>query len=128
MQYWTGRRDGGKGEVLKCRIGWTVPLSSETADALLKIRREAIAQREEMLSYQKQCGKSGDREGARFFKEEAADWMKYYRAACLLIPYHTSDHPGDCKYMREWDWPPDLFDHLDRVMSLASIAGKCIDA
>lgn len=123
MQYLAQPRDSSvKKRITKCRINYTLPLGPETIEALNALRKNANQHREEMLTYQKACGKRGDRDGAKFFKGEASEAMKTYRAACLLIPHFSSEYSGDCKLMDAWDWPPDLFDHIDRVMANAELA------
>jgi hypothetical protein len=122
MQYQTLSRDG-RSKVRKCRINYTLPTGEDTISALMEIRKGAISHRDEMLRYQQDCGGRRDSDGAKFFKSEAADAMKTYRAACLLIPWFAAEYPRDCKFQVEWDWPPDLFDHIDRVMNMAEFHG-----
>lgn len=77
-------------------------------------RLAAIRRREEMATFKSECGKRGDRDGARFFKEEEADAMKEYRAACLLLPWYTEAR-GDAPIRDLYEIGPELFPYLSRV-------------
>jgi hypothetical protein len=77
-------------------------------------RKEALKHRELMLAFQKEAGKAGDRETAKFFKEEAAEAMKDYRGACLVLGHLRTDL-GDCPFRYHTDWPLELIDHAVRV-------------
>lgn len=114
------RRDGTNGTVWKIEIPGWLNMDSDGADLVRSMRRQALARRDEMLAFQKQ--NASDRVYARFFKEEAADALKEYRAACLLLPHFThGDLPGDCKYMPTWDWPIELAPWTDRVIDAVSL-------
>lgn len=114
--YATLSRAEGEEPVWKYRSPQYVSLD---VDKLDQIRREAQRRREEMIELQKWCGKAGDRDGARFFREEAADAMKEYRAACLHLSKWACDPPGDCREPEEWNWPAELAPWLSRVVGLA---------
>lgn len=63
---------------------WPAVLSDDTVCGkhveYAKHQRKLIGQhREELLRYQKECGKQKDIETARFFREEASEAMKQYR-------------------------------------------------
>jgi hypothetical protein len=106
------RRD--KGSVTKCKVPEWMTLCPEK---LAAARKAEIVLRDEMLAFQKEAGKNGDRAGAKFFKDEASEYMKRYRAACLLVPHYVAgDYPGDCKYVDAYNWPPDLFGALNAVI------------
>lgn len=107
---------------MKCRLNYTLPLGEGAVDALLARRKACIAQRDAMLAEQKACAQRGDRDGVRFFKGEAADCMKHYRAAACLLAQVAASPPGDCKWQTPWDWPPDLFDQIDFAMNLTELA------
>lgn len=83
-------------------------------------RVSATRHRDEMVAAQKQCGAEKDREGAKFFKEEAADAMKMYRAACLLLPWYTQDVGGDCPLRDLYEIGPELFWNLCFVEATCS--------
>lgn len=87
-----------------------------SVEAIDLARKGAVSRRDEMLAFQKMCGEARDREGAKFFKEEAADALKEYRAACLLLPLFMSDPPGDCPYKEEYEWPVEIAPWIDRVI------------
>lgn len=72
---------------------------------LLDLRRQFIAERDEMLGYQKKF--SAEPEYARFFKGEARDRMKLYRVVCVMIPDHVPEPPGDCK-RAIGKWPSEI--------------------
>jgi hypothetical protein len=94
------------------------------ADAINAQRLRWIAHRNEMLDYQKACAAAGDREGAKFFKGEASEALKLYRSACLVLPYFMVDPPKDCPYKDEWDWPEELFGHIDLVLGAAELVAE----
>lgn len=81
-------------------------------EKLENARVAATRLRDDMLAYQKQCSANKDREGARFFKEEAADAMKMYRAACLLLPFYAREPRGDCPLRDLYEIGPEMFFHL----------------
>lgn len=62
---------------------------------LLERRKDLIRFRDEMVSFQKMCGKA-DRDGARFFGREAAEALKHYRACCHILSLAMRGPPGDC--------------------------------
>lgn len=77
-------------------------------------RKEALQRREQTLALQKTAGKAGDRETAKFFKDEASDAMKDYRGACLVLGYLRTDL-GDCPFRYHTDWPLEIVDHAVRA-------------
>lgn len=91
-------------------------------EAVDTIRREAISHRDAMLVFQKNCGISGDREGARFFKTEAAAALSLYRSACLVLAWILANPPGDCVVVSPMQWPKELLPKLRYVMGVANCA------
>jgi hypothetical protein len=81
-------------------------------------RKEALQRREQMLSFQKSAGQAGDRDMARFFKDEAAEAMKDYRGACLVLGHLRTDL-GDCPFRYHTDWPLEIVDHAVRMAAEA---------
>ncbi len=63
----------------------------EAADCLRARRKAHVARREEWLALQRDCGKRGDRDGARLFKGEAAGALRSERAATLVLEYLEGD-------------------------------------
>lgn len=98
---------------------WYPAPTAEAAQAIDEFRRASINRRDEMMAFQKQ--NSTDREAARFFKDEARDALKDYRAACLVLPYYTSDVPGDCPVVAVSKWPVELEHHIRRVFYLVAL-------
>jgi hypothetical protein len=86
-------------------------------DVVDQARKAAAARRDDMLSCQKEFGK--DREFAKFFKNEASDALKEYRAACLILGLVACEPPGDSHYVELKNWPIDLAPWINRV------AGQC---
>lgn len=78
-------------------------------------RKAAARRRDDMIALQKECGARQDREGARFFKEEAADALKEYRAVCLLLPWYTQEAGGDAPLRDLYEIGPELFPYLERA-------------
>lgn len=111
------RNDGGP--VWKYAVPACLRLSAGRVDA---IRRAASARRDEFVALQKALGSAGDRDGARFAKDEAGDALKEYRAACLILGTLACDPPGDSKCRPEWEWPVELAPWLDRVVRDAEAA------
>jgi len=111
----TNRVDGEW--VWKYRLPRYLPTGIDAAETIDTARKAAVARRDEMLAFQKACGEARDREGAKFFKEEAADALKEYRAACLLLPLFMCEPPGDCPYKEEYEWPIEIAPWIDRVAS-----------
>jgi hypothetical protein len=97
-------------------------IGDAAAEYLLTQRKCWLRQNEDMKAFQKLCAQSGDRDGARFFKDEAAYAMKFYRAACLLIPHVAAEFPGDCVQRDPYDFPPELFPYL---VHLENMSGCC---
>ena len=97
------------------RIPYGYPLVDGMGEILNELRLAAISRQEEMLEFQKLCAKDKDIEGAKFFKEEAADARKEYRAACLILPHYGLSR-GDCPYIEQHLWPVELAPWLDRVI------------
>jgi hypothetical protein len=91
----------------------------DIADNLLFLRKEYAKQRDDMLKLQKE--NQEDKNFAKFFKEEAKDRLKLYRACCLLIPHVTQDFPGDCEYKEPYLFPEELYSYLDLVAGLADV-------
>lgn len=89
---------------------------------LVQERKQAIVNRETWLVIQKEAGKEGNRELAKFCKEEAAEALKWYRAACLLIGWvgHTP-LPGDCPTRDPYEWPPELWPYLTHLENMTTI-------
>lgn len=87
-----------------------------------KQRRKEVGQhRELLLRYQADCGKSGDREGAKFFKDEAADAMKQYRGWDFSIRYMEGD-PMMIDWRRK-DVSEPIAPYLDRAFEELSYCG-----
>lgn len=120
MDYWTSPRDDSKTSVHKWRLSAYLPQDSGMLEALQSLRKRFARERDEMIGLQKECGARGDRDGARFFKEEASDRLKLYRAACLIIPYFDVAPSGDCPVRDMWGWPPELFPALNMIEALAT--------
>lgn len=92
---------------------------ADLGDNLLGIRKLAQRFREEMLGFQKLCEKNRDIPLARFFRDQASEAMKHYRAACLVIPNFVSHPPGDCAIGVQL--PKELAPYLDDVLNWADI-------
>ena len=92
--------------------------SPEGAVLLFECKKRAAQLRDELLGYQKAAQKAGDFDGARFFREEAAEQMKMYRAATFLLPWHTNEPSGDCREMGPSAWPVELAPQLDHLTGL----------
>jgi len=90
------------------------------ADRMASLRIRFMRERDEMLTLQKTAAKSGDRETARFFSDEAKDRLKLYRAVCLALPWVAGDAPGDCLLKDPYDFPIELAGALDFVCGLAA--------
>lgn len=84
-------------------------------------RRECSTQREAMIGFQKEAGKHGDQDAAKFFKEEAADNLKSYRGACLVQAWLEADPPGDCVVKRVSDWPPEILPYALRAIMIGGL-------
>lgn len=80
---------------------------------LLAFKKRYTRDREEMLTFKKACQKMGDIEGARFFREEAADCLKMQRAAAYWLGRYMEAPPGDCPNHPPCEWPIELAYHLD---------------
>lgn len=107
---WVAKRNGEKGGIEKYHLPYWLTLDPEKINTT---RTRYAALRDDLIGYQKECGKRGDREGARFFKEEAAHALKTYRAACLMLgQYGSKPLPGDSPTRDTWDWPQELFPHI----------------
>jgi hypothetical protein len=90
-------------------------LVAEGAHAALRDwRKQAIADREEMLSAQALAGRSGDREGARYFKEAAAHLLKMQRAMTLMLPWFGEPDTKQEAVSPEL-WPIEMASELDVV-------------
>ena len=113
------RRDEGKGSVWKIQVPDWLPSGPDVAAKVENIRLTSQLRREEMLQFQKQCSKD-DRDGARFFKAEATDALKEYRAACLMLPLFQANPPGDALFDPVWNWPIELAPWVDRVIRACS--------
>jgi hypothetical protein len=81
------------------------------------MRKAAAQHRQDMLDYQKMCGKGGDRDGARFFKEEATHALKTYRGACYALGYVTGTSAGDYKHAAFSEWPEEIEPFIRRAFS-----------
>lgn len=103
----------------KCRVPYYLGGDADTGGKINTVRKAAQARRDEMLTFQKECGSRRDAEGAKFFKLEAADALKEYRAACLLLPLFMCEPPKDCPYREEYEWPIELASWVDRVIDSA---------
>lgn len=93
----------------------------ETApDQIDAIRKEWAQHHEAMAACQKEAGQrlreTGDRTTFEFFKAEAAEALKRYRAACLLLGCIAPGMRGDCPSRPQKDWPEELFPALDETM------------
>ncbi len=75
-------------------------------------RKAAIANRDEMLSFQKTAT---TREFAKFFKEEANEYLKEYRGCCIVLGYVMSDPPKDSPHREHKDWPYELLSYIRRA-------------
>lgn len=96
-----------------------LPRCPEVIEALHDIRREEQAHREAMLGFQKACAQ--DRETSRYFKGEAADALKFYRAACLLLGWVDAAAPGDCPTKKPADWPLEVIPQVVLVAGFADV-------
>lgn len=63
----------------------------------------------------------GEIDLAKFFKDEAKEDLKFYRAACLLLPQFTNEYSKDCKYIEPYDMPIELAYQLDYLLSIATL-------
>lgn len=94
-----------------------MPDGESSADLVNDMRKAAVVRRDEMLAFQKACGASKDVEGAKFFKGEAADALKEYRAACLILPWLMAEAPKDCPVRESYEWPVELAPWCDRIIN-----------
>jgi hypothetical protein len=100
------------------RYSWPAQYVTPTAcigEALRSWRKTAIKDREEFLGFQQACGKSGDRDGAKFFKECAAHEMKLQRACTCMLPWFVVDADKNQLPQSPKMWPIDLADELDEI-------------
>lgn len=95
-------------------------IGDECAERVRAERIRWLRHREDILELQKVCGAARDREGARFFKEEASYALKCYRAACLLLPYVDANLPGDCIYREPKDFPIELAPMIRQILGVAT--------
>lgn len=72
---------------------------------------------DELKVYQKAAGKARDFELARELSDEATGHLRFYRAACLILPYCTGNLPGDCPYITMSMWPVELAPELDSLLN-----------
>lgn len=93
----------------------------DVVDKLMEQRVVHLRRLEAMQEYQKFCAKQGDRESAKFFKEEVADARKYYLAACLLIPHVAAHYPGDCKLRDLGDFPLELMPAASHIIGVVTL-------
>lgn len=100
---------------------WGQYYCDETLEALNEIRRTAALHREAMLGFQKECGARKDVNGAKFFKEEAAEALKEYRGACVCIGILRPGWLGDCPEVESKAIPPEIVPYVYRVRALASL-------
>lgn len=85
--------------------------------ALYSSRKEAIRERDEALAAQKASQKDGNIDAARWYREEAACWLKRYRALCLIIGDAAfPDAPKDCPRRPMTQWPSELAPILDDIV------------
>ena len=96
-------------------------IGADVADEVNATRIYYARHRDEMLAFQKECGAHGDKEGAKFFKDEARDALRHYRAACLLLPWVSGDLPGDCPEREPFYFPEELFGALEFVSGVAIV-------
>lgn len=78
-------------------------------ESLREIRKSATLRQEAMLNLQKETRD-------KFFKEEAREALKWFRAADLLYKWVAGDK--DARSPRTW--PIDLVHYFDRTAELAS--------
>lgn len=121
--YLAAKRDGSGESAWHVRMPRFLPQCDGIGEMLDVARREKAADRDHFLALQKEAGAARDRDMARFWKEEAADALKEYRALCLVIPYYVAQPPGDCPYRPEWEWPTELAPWIDRVIWRITSAG-----
>lgn len=103
------------------RLMSTMVGHQDVVDNLMERRVAYLRRLEAMQEYQKFCAKQGDREGAKFFKEEVADARKYYLAACLLIPHVAAYYPGDCKLRDLGDFPLELMPAASHIIGVVTL-------
>lgn len=90
-------------------------------------RKYWISHRDLMISFQKKAfndwpeDKEHGKKLAKFFKEEAAEAMKHYRSACLLLGQYGSVL-GDCTYRDTYEWSEELLPYLNRLELQAAYA------
>lgn len=83
-------------------------------EAIRNWRKEAIKDREEFLSFQNACGKAGDRDGAKFFKDCSQRELKRQRACTYMLPWFgdpDTNQKAECPTL----WPLDLEEQLDEI-------------
>lgn len=96
--------------------------SDELLEDLDRQRKEWQAHREDMLAFQKVLGKSGDREGAKWFKDEAAEAMKRYRGVCTVIGHIDPEWRGDCRWQTVEEVPEEILPYALYAHSIATLA------
>lgn len=97
-------------------VRWCSPV----VDAVEKLRTRFIRERDEMIALQKAAQKNSDRDGARFFREEVSDRLRYYRACCIVLPWVSASYPGDCKFVEPKDVPLELGSAVDLIWQWAA--------
>lgn len=110
-----------KGTTMKYHMSFFVPLNDKVADYLMLWRKHTIEEREYWLNLQKEAAKEKDFPLAKYCSEQSKEWLKCYRAVCLLIPYYCATPlPGDCPERNTYDFPPELFPYLEEIEMSAS--------
>ncbi len=95
---------------------YRLPIGAGDCD-ILAVRKRAVQRRDEMLALQKVAAKERDFETARFFSDEAAHHLKHYKACLFVAPLLVSDLPGDCRNIRREEWPMELHQAMDNVLT-----------
>lgn len=106
------RRNVGDSDLSPC---YYAPVSGQTLDVdrLKRMRATLSQEREALLAYQKAAT---DRETARFFKADANDQLKLWRAADAWIKWALGE-PG---WRPESEWPCELAKEFDYAHGVGS--------
>jgi hypothetical protein len=87
-----------------------------TTEAGMAVRKDCIEERENWLTAQKIAGTAGDREMAKFCKEQWKYAEQTVKACGLILGWMADGElPGDCVRREFKDWPKELVPALNEV-------------
>lgn len=116
--YWTNNDEGdGVQRYRPPMHGGHYDFDEVALAAIKEIRRGATTAQQELGDVQKQCGKAGDREGARYLKDEIKAFHRQQKAAQLWIDWFEK-----MTDLRFTNWPIELAVELDYVANAYDLA------